>query len=312
MVGSYFSGYRQLFLIPILLFLGLFLLAPSISWAAFGASPPFLNASHLVKGARYEQTIYLVRDNAEEDLPIKADLVLPERIRSWVSMEQGSEFIIPAGTRQFPVRILINVPPNAELGIYSGTLTFGSQPEQSGQVTVSLGIEIPINLTIGTDIYRDLKAGLIKLLDIEEGWSPLVYVKLENGGNVPEKFDSATYELFDSYKDKRFAVSQKREDFPEVSPFTTEEFTVEFPVDFHLGVGQYWGSVTFYQGDKPVGGQTAIFNVLEKGSLSGPAGQFASILKLDTLWPFYLIGLIILAGTGFIWRKKSSKKPRSS
>ncbi|MBS3903623.1 MAG: hypothetical protein KGZ30_04615 [Anaplasmataceae bacterium] len=307
MVGSFLSGYRQIFVTLFFTLLVLPLVIPKTSWAAFGASPPFLNASHLVKGAKYEQIIYLVRDNAEEDLPIKVNLSLPDTIKSWITMEQGTEFIIPKGVRQFPVKILIQVPQNAGLGVYSGSMTFGSQPKEAGQVTISLGIEIPINLTVGTDIYREVKVGLIKLLDIEEGWSPRVYVKLENGGNVLEKFDSATYELFDAFKDKRYAISQKREGFPEVAPFSTEEFTIDFPVDFHLGVGQYWGSVTFYQGDTPVGGQTTLFNVLKRGSLSNPAGQFLSFLKIETYGLYYLLGLLTLAGFGFIWKKRSKK-----
>ena len=312
MVGSLFLGLRR-FLTPILVICaGILLLAPNTSLAAFGASPPFLNASHLVKGASYEQTIYLVRDNTDTALPILAELDLPENIRSWVSMEQGTSFVIPEGTRQFPVKILINVPQSAELGVYSGSITFGSQPEQTGQVTVSLGIEIPINLTVGTNIYREIKTRLVKLLDIEEGWNPRVYIKLQNAGNIPEKFDSATYELFDAFKDKRFAISQKREGFPEIKPFTTEEFTVEFPVDFHLGVGQYWGSVTFYQGDKAVGGQTTIFSVLKKGSLSNPADQALAFMRLNEFWPYYSIVLIILIGTIIFWRKKRSRNGKIS
>ncbi|MEK7094335.1 MAG: hypothetical protein AAB903_03285 [Patescibacteria group bacterium] len=306
MLGNLFSVPRQPFLFLIIAFFSVALLVPNISFAAFGASPPFLNATHLVKGAKYRQVIYLVRDNADEALPIKADLALSERIRPWVTLLQGNTFTIPQGTRQFPVEILINVPPTANLGVYSGAITFGSQPQEAGQVTLSLGIEIPINLTIGTDIYRDIKVRLVKLLDIEEGWSPRVYVKFENNGNVPEKFDSATYELFDSFKDKRFAISQKRNDFPEIAPFTTQEFTVDFPVDFHLGIGQYWGSVTFYQGETVVGSQTTIFNVLKRGSLSNPVNQFLSLLKLDSLWPYYLLGIVALLGI-FLWRKRLQK-----
>ena len=308
MVGLFKVSFRQFLTSLFVVISGVLLITPSVGWAAFGASPPFLNASHLVKGARYEQKIYLVRDNADIALPIKADLALPDTIKSWVSMKQGTSFIIPEGVRQFPVSILINVPKNAELGVYSGTVTFGSQPEESGQVTVSLGIEIPINITIGTNIHRDLKAGLIKLLDIEEGWSPRVYIKLENGGNVAERFDSASYELFDGFKDKRFAVSQKRDNFPEVPPFETEEFTVEFPVDFHLGIGQYWGSVTFYQGETPIGSQTAIFNVLKRGSLSNPANQLLSVLNLGANWIYYLGGLILLILITFIIKRKGSSK----
>ncbi len=305
MVGTS-PHYRQLFFAFVGVFLFALLLTPQISFGAFGASPPFLNATHLVKGAKYDQVIYLVRDNADDALPIKADLNVPEQIRSWVRVA-GDDLTIPQGVRQFPVHVLIDVPASANLGVYSGSLTFSSQPPQSGQVTISVGIEIPINITVGTDIYREMKVRLVKLLDIEEGWSPRVYVKLENGGNVPEKIDSATYELFDSFKDKRFAVSQKRSGFPEVPPFTTQEFSIDFPVDFHLGIGQYWGSVTLYQGDTVVGSQTTVFNVLKRGSLSSPVNQILSYLHLDTWWPYYVGGILIIAGGIWILRRRTRK-----
>ena len=105
-------------------------LMPSLTQAAFGISPPFLNADHLVKGAKYIQTIYLVQDQPNEDLNINAKLDLKEPARSWVTVDKGFNFVIPKGVRQFPVQVAINVPKDAGLGVYSGNLTFTGAPSQ--------------------------------------------------------------------------------------------------------------------------------------------------------------------------------------
>lgn len=252
--------------------------------AAFGTSPPFLNADHLVPGAKYFQTIYLVQDRPTEDLTIRAALEIPDKIRSWISLDKGFDFVIPKGTNQFPVKVIISVPKDAAIGYYRGNLSFTTAPAQSGQVTIALGAQVVVNMTVGKDIYRQFSVPLTKFLDIEEGWDPLVYVKVQNDGNVPESFTSASYELFDKLGAVRLAYVQKDKGFPETPPFTASEYTLEFPVDFHLGLGSYWGVVNFYQDDKLVASQKTIFNVLKKGSLSGPMAQIIRILDKNRIY----------------------------
>lgn len=280
-----------------------FLFSFRTAHAAFGVSPPFLNADHLVPGAHYEQTIYLVRDDASIDLPIKAALTIDPRAQPWVSIDKGFNFIIPTDTHQFPVTITIDVPKGTGLGLYKGNLTFTGAPSQAGQVTIALGAQVVINLTVGNDIYEKYSIPLIKFLDVEEGWSPRVYVKFSNEGNVPERLDGASFELLDQYGGARLAFSQTPNGLPETPPFTVKEYTVEFPVDFHLGLGQYWGSVAFYKDSKLVASQKTIFNVLQKGSLSSPAEQFLQSLRSS--WYYYAFGVFaFITIIGLIWRRR--------
>ena len=247
--------------------------------AAFGVSPPFLNADHLVKGSTYVQTIYLVQDNPSDDLAILADLDINDRIKKWFIVNNGDELLIPKGMRQFPVRVEVKIPKDAALGVYSGTLSFRTKPAQAGQVTIALGVEVAINLTVGEGIFRKYTVPLIKFLDIEEGWSPRVYVKFNNEGNVPEAFDGATYELYDQFGAVRLAYIQKAKKFPETPPFTISDYTVEFPIDLHLGLGQYWGNVVFFKDGQIAATQKTVFSVLKRGSLSGPLAQAMNFAK---------------------------------
>lgn len=257
--------------------------------AAFGISPPFLNADHLLPGAKYQQTVYLVQDQPDQDLNIQADLTMPQPAASWISIDKGFNFTIPQGTRQFPVTITISVPQGATLGAYSGNLTFTTQPSSAGQVTIALGAQVSINLTVGTGTFEKYSVPLIQFPDILEGQSPTVHVKFENDGNVPESFDSATYQLYDQYDSVQLAYIQKSDGFPATAPFTISDYTVTFPVDFYLGVGEYWGVVNFYKNGQVVASQKAVFNVL-----SAAWYQRAWNYIVDD-WVYVLLALIIVA-----------------
>jgi hypothetical protein len=278
------------------------LIAPSVTFGAFGISPPFLNADHLVKGATYAQTIYLVQDQPNDDLQIRADLKIPDSIRSWITIDQGFNFVIPKGTRQFPVVVEIKVPADAPLGAYSGNLSFVSVPRETGQVTIALSVQVAINMTVGTGIYKKFTISQVKALDIEEGWNPRVYVKVRNDGNVSESLDGATFELYDKFDSVRLAYIQKSGDFPEIPPFSAQEYTIEFPTDFHIGLGQYWGSVTLYQNEKVISNEKSIFTVLKAGSISGVSARVLRHLKDNGV--YYGLGALALALVLTLWMKR--------
>ena len=128
------------------------ILSPSLVLGAFGISPPFIHATHLVKGARYAQTIYLVQDQSNEDLKIQAEIDVPESIRSWVTVDQGANFVIPKGVRQFPVQVIIQVPKDTGPTAYQGKVVFTTSPSEAGQVTIALGAQVSLDIVVGEDI----------------------------------------------------------------------------------------------------------------------------------------------------------------
>lgn len=274
----------------LLVFFGvtLFFSAAKTTHAAFGISPPFLNADHLVPGTKYVQTIYLVQDQPNTDVSIQANLQMDQPGASWVSIDKGFNFVIPQGTRQFPVEITINVPQNAGLGIYHGTLTFTTVPSSAGQVTIALGAQVAINLTVGTGTFEKYSIPSITFPDINEGQSPVVDVKFENDGNVPEGLDGATYALYDQYDAVQLAYVQKSDGFPTTPAFTISDYKIQFPLDFYLGIGQYWGIVTFYKGGQVVASDKLTFNVLKATWY----GKMESYLADE--WPYALAVLLLL------------------
>jgi hypothetical protein len=297
------AGRTKYFIVLFSIFVvGFFLLPVSLTHAAFGISPPFLNADHLVAGAKYQQTVYLVQDQPNQDLNIQANLSMDEPARSWVSIDKGFNFVIPQGVRQFPVTITISVPQNVTLGAYTGNLTFTTQPSSAGQVTIALGAQVAINLTIGTGTFEKYSVPLIQFPDIQEGQSPVVHVKFENDGNVPESFDGATYTLYDQYDSVQLAYVQKSTDFPTTAPFTISDYNITFPLDFYLGIGQYWGVVNFYKNGSVVASQKTVFNVLKA------TWYQVALNYIADNWIDFAIGgvlLLIIIGLG-LRRKKHS------
>lgn len=294
------------FIIVLLVLAGSFFFLPSHSArAAFGISPPFLNADHLVAGAKYTQVVYLVQDQPDEDLNIQANLQMDDPARSWISIDRGFNFVIPKGTRQYPVTITVNIPQGTGLGAYHGNLTFTTAPAAAGQVTIALGAQVAINLTVGTGIYEKYSVPLVGFPDIYEGGDPEVNVKFENDGNIPESFDSATYELYDQYDAVRLAYVQKNDGFPATPPFTVKDYTITFPIDFYLGIGQYWGVVTFYKNGQAVASQKTVFNVLK----AGPLAMLMRFLRDD--WAYILFATIILAILIWYFARKRRRGARS-
>ncbi len=264
------------------------------SVSAFGVSPPFVNATKLIPGSRYEAVIYLVQGKPEYDLKIQADFEVPEKIKNWISLDRGSEFIIPKGTQQFPVKVLINVPPGADLGVYKGVLRVVSVPNsvEGAQINIATGARIELNMAVGNDLVVDFEVKKLEILDIQEGDAPAVAVTLENKGNVVIAPDYATFEIFDKYGDNRLGFAQT-EKFLEIEPFQTKTFIIEFPIGISLGIGEYWGEAKIYREKAVLKSLRTVFDVTEKKKLNtlalamgggGGAGIFLILLTFAYLW----------------------------
>jgi hypothetical protein len=233
--------------------------------SAFGVSPPFFSVDKLTKGSRYESTIYLVQGQPENDLEVKAVFEVPEKIKSWLSVDRGESFIIPKGVQQFPLKVLVQVPQDAELGIYKGYLRINTVPQkkEGEQIQISIGARVDINMKVGEGVVQEFSISKLEILDVEEGENPKIGMVLNNTGNVSVAPTRATFDIFDKFGEIRLGFAQT-EDLPEVPSFTSKEFQVEFPVNVHLGVGEYWAETKIYNGDAVVKELKTVFNVMER------------------------------------------------
>lgn len=240
----------------------LLLAAPTQVGAGFGVSPPGIKEDKLVKGSHLERTIYLVQGNPTVDLQMEI-IVESDKIKDWITFKNGTSFTIPAGVQQYPLEVVIDVPQNAELGIYKAFIRANTKPkpaEGGENVSIALAGRIDVELVVGDDVFSDFNVRGIRILDIKEGKPLKVSVRIENIGNVPARPERITFELFDKFGEIRLAYAQT-DQFKEVSAFKTEEITAELPIELRLGVGDYWGNVKVYKDGSVVKNLRGVFSV---------------------------------------------------
>ena len=285
--------------------------------AGFGVSPPQVIADNLLKGSVYEQTVTLVQSEPDEDLQAEIVFDAPE-IESWISVDRGMSFVIPKGEQQFPIKIKISIPEDAPMGKYKGFVRISTTPAkikevgEGSSVSINYGGRIDLDLTVGNNVIEEFEVLAITMKNIETGWPLLASVKIQNTGNVPVKLDRATFDLFDKYKSVRLGYGQT-EEFEFVSPYSTKETMMQFPIDLSLGLGEYSGIVKVYKDGKVVKELQTPFRVVEKGTLDY---SFEGIVKNDNkkdsdknlLAVFLILALVIVIVIVTVIIKKKSKK----
>ncbi len=292
----------------IILFLFCFILIFS-AWAncvqaGFGISPPHIKNSQLVPGSHFEQTITLLRSSAEEDLKAKIKINAPD-IESWLTIDQGKEFILPKGSFQIPMDVNIDVPQNAELGNYNGYININIAPveeKEGGGVAVALGARIDIDLSLTNVTYADFIVRLASIPDFElMGWpwnwkifskflqKVRVVMTLENIGNVKTAPSKVTLEILDITK-KNILESSTDKSLKKIDPFSTGEVIAAFPTE--LNAGQYWGRIKVYKGNEIVNFYEIAFTIAAKGEL--PEGAPDLGLLPWALLLVYILGLAII------------------
>jgi len=286
----------------------LFVLAALPAHAGFGVSPPSIKETRLVPGSRITRTIYLIQGDPLYDVGIGV-IVESKDIKDWISFDPGETFIVPKGVQQFPLKVTIQVPKDAEMGIYKAfvrTSTVPQKAEGATSVAISLGGRIDVELTVGNDVYESFTITNINIEHIRAGESPKVEIEVDNTGNVPTGPSAASFELFNKFGNIRLAYGQI-EITKKVPSFTREGMSVEFPLEVRLAEGEYWGNVIIYDDTNRVVKELRKVFIVKKGvGFSGfMAGVGGAGLKIG-LW--VLGGFFVLVIFFFLWRRLRRRK----
>ncbi|OGZ12621.1 MAG: hypothetical protein A3D67_04430 [Candidatus Lloydbacteria bacterium RIFCSPHIGHO2_02_FULL_51_22] len=218
---------------------------PAVGEAGFGVSPPSIKETRLVPGSRVTRTIYLIQGNPEKEVAMDV-AVESKDIKDWLSFEPAGSFTIPAGVQQFPLKVTVVVPEDAELGIYKAFIRPSTNPENAKSgVAISLGGRIDVELTVGNDVFESFTITNINIEHIRAGEKPKVEIEVENTGNVPTGPSAASFELFNKFGDIRLAYGDV-EIKEEIASFAKRGLTIEFPLSVRLAEGGYWGNVKIY------------------------------------------------------------------
>lgn len=235
--------------------------------AGFGVSPPKIKEDRLIKGSQVERTVYLVQGSPVADLDVEVT-VDDSEISDWITFYPGQKFTIPAGTQQFPLEVLIDVPDDADLGLYrtsvrvSQTQNSEASQVQGGGVSVVVGIVVNIEIEVGEGLFYSFAVKDLNFQDINSAEFPKVDLRIENLGNVPAGPQTAEFQLFNKYDDRRLAIIQGVE-IERIAPFKTESREVEFPIGVSLAPGEYWGHLYLYDNNELVKEYKDIFSVTE-------------------------------------------------
>ena len=291
--------------------------------AGFGISPPWFKNNHLSPGAHYEQDIFLVQGRPEVDVKVTATIESAEQIESWMTFKPGKEFIIPAGTQQFPVRVTVDVPPDAGYTTYTGKIRFVTTAvgaSGNGNVAIQLGALADISLTVTSDEVSDFKVQGVAIDDIEEGWPITASIRLENLGNVKVRPTKVRLVIYDKWHDK--IVQEGEAQAPQwIDPFSVGVVTAT--MDTELPLGDYFADFEVFKGEEVVAKDKERFNILEKGTLkSWPkffgvsvawwGGGLGGLMGLILFVRFNVPGRILGAIGIEIQRKKKPAKSRAS
>ena len=281
--------------------------------AGFGISPPRVWNDYIVPGSHFEQVIVLTRSNPDNPIEIITEMDAPE-IKDWIKVDKGEKFIYPAGFKQFPITVIVDVPENAGYSIYYGKMTIKSAPVgNEGQVTVALGAVVDFKLRVSGEKFSDFITRGVKIPDLEEGWPLKFIVSLENIGNIKVRPSRIHLEIFDDYHQSKLKTGDITQ-MSWVESFKVGESQGEMTVN--LKSGQYWAEYEIYKDEEMILKEKLRFNVLPPGTLIPPplSVRIKNFITASTLRLiiFTFIGTLILVSIvlgGIIgWKKYRRRK----
>jgi len=287
--------------------------------AGLGISPSLWIEKHALRGSSIEKVFTLSRAEPKENLYFKAEI--EGEIKDWIKIDKGLEFTMPKGEQQFPIKVTIGVPQDAEYRGYQGSIRLKSESktENVEGIGISLQALIQIELTVSKEEILDYEILQIAIPQQEEKESLSVVLKIWNRGNVEARPTKLTVNFWDKYG-KEQLESKKITDFSgieAIKPFSEGEIKIEIPIEFEPE--QCWAKVKVYQDEELLKSEDIFFEIVEVGGLEkqvleekvaekGTPGPKAGKINFR----YILIGtgiVILIAGLGFGIKQLKKSKP---
>lgn len=279
--------------------------------AGFGVSPVSVVAHELLQGSYFEQTVYLVQGDPQNDLTASIEIV-DSPVKDWISIDKGGSFLIPAGIQQFPIKVQINVPSTAPLGDYKGVVRIktASTKASEGQVSIGLGAQVDLDLKVTDKEVFGFVIKNVNIPNLELSWPVKVIFSIKNTGNKESRPTKSTLEIMDKYQNE---VIEKSEfsNFDTVKPFQEKNLEAQFQTK--LPLGDYWGKYTIYKDEQVLRSDKIIFSIVPKGTINKSFLYKLKIWLTDVFFPWisWVKGLIIILALALVygayWAKRNLK-----
>jgi hypothetical protein len=301
--------------VPLLL---LFVMGADLVLAGFGITPPYVRNTSLTRNSTYEQQILLVR--GDPDVPLKAEIIIdaPE-IEDWIEIVEGQKIPLPLGMQKVPMTVRVKVPKDADFKKYTGILRIKTLPDDdaiaAGAVSISLGAQVDIDLTVIDREIKDFRVRKISLSDLNEG-NKLAWLYfpgkinfgmlIENTGNVDISPSKVAFRIYDFSGKILLEETQHKGRITRVAPYDTEEVLAEIPT--RLPAGNYIARYTIYNDDDIKQEGEVNLNILPLGTLQEAGFGFMGLSiahKISVLLPIFIILIFVLY---FIYNRRLSRK----
>jgi len=297
---------RVLFLIAIPAVL--FFTAPApVAEASFGITPPYVRNTSLTRNSTYEQQILLVRGNP--NIPLSAQIIIDAPgIEDWIEIVEGNTIPLPRGEQKIPMTVRVKVPANAAFQDYEGKIrirTVAANDQVSeGVVSISLGAQVDINLTVIDRVIKDFRVRRIGISDLDEGYKVgwLYFpgkiefkMLLENTGNVDISPSNVVFNIYDRTGTVLMEKVNHKGKIKKIAPYATEDVVANIPT--RLSKGNYLVRYEIYNGTDIKQQGELNMNILPYGTLQTAGFGFSGLSlahKLSVLLPVFALIILIL------------------
>jgi len=262
--------------------------------AGLGVSPADIIDYNLKPGGHLEKQIIISRSEPNQDMQAVVEADLGD-MDSWFQFKPSRKFILPAGEKQVPLKIIVDVPAEAEIKEYLGSirLKLSSIEEDQSGLAIVKGAKMEVEF-ITTDV--DLRQLLVRALAFQPQYYQdqfQLYAKIENQGNVSAKLDKIELEV-STLAGEKITDLVKDQGFAEIQAQTTAEQKIEF--DHQLEPGEYFVNTKLFFEDNLIKEKKLLLKVLAEKSENNhdnKAKQTLLIVKKSP-WRWVAMGLLLL------------------
>ena len=293
------------------------LVSYDVVYAGFGITPPYVRNTSLTRNSVYEQQILMVRSDPTKPLKALVEIDAPE-IEDWLEIIEGDSIPLPQGETKVPLTVRVSVPSDADFKRYDGVMRIKTAtPDDqvtAGAVSISLGAQVDIDLTVIDREIRDFRIRKIGLPDLNEGhklgWLYFpgkirFNMMIENTGNVDVAPSLVTFNIYDSTGTVLLEEVSHTNRITKVEPFATEEVIAELPT--RLPAGSYIARYTIHNENELKQEGELTLSVLPYGSVQAAGYGFFGLSlphKVSVLLP--ILALLALIGIAIYTRRRRS------
>jgi hypothetical protein len=253
--------------------------------AAFGVSPPWIENENLKPGTSFVYVINLSSNELSDDMTVNAKVTGSPEVVKWLSIPDSGNLVMAKGQVQVPMNVDLNVPSNAPLGKYTGTISLSLSPKTPGgqSIAVLLGANISVKLDVINHDVTDYWVQSISANPVKEGQPIRLNVRVKNDGNTDITSVPVNVEVLDGNTQKLVAEGVADKLMAPVLPHTLDEVQMDVPVP-HIEAGNYWVKASVMKNKKATY-ENKLFVAIEPLGLNNVVKTQVLVAEQGTILP---------------------------